>query len=1066
MKIICRKHIKLLLLIPFFCISPFLHAQFYNGTQTTFGKNRVQHQTFKWQFYRFNHFETYFYEGGLDFAKHTAYYANERIPQMEKFLDYYLEERMQFIIFNKQADFRQSNIGLSSEENYNIGGVTRIVGSKVFIFFEGDYEKLEKQIDAGILRVLVYQRLYGGNWREVLRNSALMSLPEWYIEGLISYLAYPNDPLINSKIKDGIQRGDFKKFNRLNNEDAKVAGHAMWQFIAETYGESVISNILYMTGLSREVNDGFLYVIGLPFEELYQDWYNYFTAEFGNKLPEDELGEKAPFKQRKNRRYQNFESSPDERYFAYSTNKLGRYKIYLYDRENEKRKKIFAAEHKLDRLQDYSYPMVDFHPSSQILSFITEDKGQVLLYHYNIEDETLDIQPIFRLDKVLSFDYKADGRQMVFSAVADGQSDLYLYTIIGNTQQRLTDDKYADLHPSFDKSGEKIYFSSNRNNDSLNQASEIDPFAHEKDIFVYDLNQPETPIRSVSNTPNNNELYPVDFNDQVTFIEHKGANSIRYKAEFDSAVARIDTTVHYRYFYDVEEVKDYDRNLLYQSTNKENVNQITYLNKRYFLSSDNLNKDKKEGISEEVENRLKQEAIDPKQSKAFITIEPKSVEKEVDIDNYSFFGKNQVKSEATKNDPAIAESKIESAADLKFPTQRIYRLNFRPDNSVLQLNNMFITQQYQVFNGGPYINPGVGINTKIGMVDLMENHRIYGGFRYAGSLLEYSVHYQNLEKRLDKEYSISRRRLRNTEDISPFDTKTMQANVSLIWPFSEVTSLRGVISARNDKKIPLSSDQINIEREIRSDYWASAKLAYVFDNTRNVALNIRYGTRFKIFAEQYQLVYNETENSPTDLSVFGFDFRHYQKIHREFIGVFRFAGSKSIGSNPLVYYLGGVDEWWRSDIFDRNTPIDPNMDYGFQALAANMRGFLQNVRNGNNFALINTELRLPVFSYFINRPIQSDFLRNFQIIGFGDVGTAWVGDSPFAENNPLNNEEFSTPNITVTYENINDPIVGGVGFGLRTTLLGYFVRADWGWGVENGLIADKPLFMLSLSLDI
>jgi len=135
-------------------------------------------------------------------------------------------------------------------------------------------------------------------------------------------------------------------------------------------------------------------------------------------------------------------------------------------------------------------------------------------------------------------------------------------------------------------------------------------------------------------------------------------------------------------------------------------------------------------------------------------------------------------------------------------------------------------------------------------------------------------------------------------------------------------------------------------------------------------------------------------------------------------------------------------------------------------MAANMRGFEQNVRNGNNFALINAELRLPVFSYFINRPIQSDFLRNFQVIGFGDVGTAWMGTSPFEENNPSNNEEFTTGPITVTYENINDPIVGGLGFGLRTTLLGYFVRADWGWGVENGLIADKPLFMLSLSLDI
>ena len=180
----------------------------------------------------------------------------------------------------------------------------------------------------------------------------------------------------------------------------------------------------------------------------------------------------------------------------------------------------------------------------------------------------------------------------------------------------------------------------------------------------------------------------------------------------------------------------------------------------------------------------------------------------------------------------------------------------------------------------------------------------------------------------------------------------------------------------------------------------------------------------------------------------------------------RFAGSKSIGSNPLVYYLGGVDEWWKSNLFDENTPIDNSQNYGFQALGANMRGFLQNVRNGNNFAVMNNEVRVPIFSYLINRPIQSNFIRNFQVVGFGDIGTAWIGDSPFAEDNPFNNEVLVNGPITLTYENINDPIVGGFGFGFRSTLLGYFIRADWGWGVENGVVSDESLFMFSLSLDI
>ena len=178
------------------------------------------------------------------------------------------------------------------------------------------------------------------------------------------------------------------------------------------------------------------------------------------------------------------------------------------------------------------------------------------------------------------------------------------------------------------------------------------------------------------------------------------------------------------------------------------------------------------------------------------------------------------------------------------------------------------------------------------------------------------------------------------------------------------------------------------------------------------------------------------------------------------------AGSKSFGKSPLIYYLGGVDEWWKSDVFDETTPIDQNTNYGFQAQAANMRGFLQNIRNGNSFALLNQELRFPVFSYFINRPIQSDFIRDFQVIAFGDIGTAWTGGSPYDDDNPLNNETLVNGSITVTYENINDPLVGGFGFGLRSTLLGYFVRMDWAWGVENGEVNNESTFIFSLGLDI
>ena len=57
-----------------------------------------------------------------------------------------LDDKIEVIVYNNQNDFKQSNIGLASEDNGNIGGVTRIIGDKIFIYFTGSHADLDKQI--------------------------------------------------------------------------------------------------------------------------------------------------------------------------------------------------------------------------------------------------------------------------------------------------------------------------------------------------------------------------------------------------------------------------------------------------------------------------------------------------------------------------------------------------------------------------------------------------------------------------------------------------------------------------------------------------------------------------------------------------------------------------------------------------------------------------------------------------------------------------------------------------------------------------------------------------------
>jgi hypothetical protein len=206
----------------------------------TFGKNRVQYNNFYWSFYRFEKFDVYFNEYGRDLAEYTGQYANKQLIELESFLDHQLHRRLILLMFNKLSDFRQSNIGLiSGMDEYNLGGVSTIIDNKVFLFYEGDHRKYNQAIKKALSYTIVNEMLYGNPGKPRTKNSSKMVIPDWYIKGMVSFLSNHWDFETENMVKDEILSGKFKKLNRLEKEDAEIAGHSFWKFIADTYGINI-----------------------------------------------------------------------------------------------------------------------------------------------------------------------------------------------------------------------------------------------------------------------------------------------------------------------------------------------------------------------------------------------------------------------------------------------------------------------------------------------------------------------------------------------------------------------------------------------------------------------------------------------------------------------------------------------------------------------------------------------------------------------------------------------------------------------------------------------------------
>lgn len=1072
------------------------NTQFYTGSFQEFGKNRVQEVTFFWQYYDFQRFRVFFYGNGHEHAEYVAKSVHKNLQELEGFFETELDGKLDILVFNRQSDFRQSNIGLSNDVTSNVGGKNNILGNKMFIYFEETHASLDKQIRASLSEVLVNKMVYQGNWKQVVRGSAKIDLPNWFTEGLYSYNSDDWNEDVNGIVRDNILNDEFSSLGRIRSHQARYAGHALWNYIAQVYGKEVIPQIIYLVSISRSFESSFRFVLGKSTKVLNADMVKYYKNQFSKeekvkKLPSQEQIE-LKYRKRKGDITQ-IRISPDGKKIAYSTNELGRYYLWIYDIETNKYTKVLKKGYKIERKEDKSFPLIDWHPNGEILAFIEEREGAVFFNFFDCDSKKKSKLQVQKMDKITSFNYNHTGTQFVFSGIQNGKTDLFLYTILGNGYLKLTDDFYDEIHPSFIENSSKVIFSSNRKTDSLYGKEDKMPNDQSFDIFIYDLtNKFQRRLKRVTNTSNVNEYYPFELKDkEYTYLANENGIQNRYLAVFDSTISSVDTVISYRYFSRTTPLTNYKRSITqldYEPLTKQ-VAMLVYENGEYKIYKGDATMDRM--ISSiispsEFENKSDEFWKNKKQSTAeIISVSPiPSNDKKIKTKNYQFQNEEkekekereiiQVEKTETKTkdenemvfmNPTNSISTKKSVVTSKFelPTRKLYTVNFTVDEVVSQLDNNFINNSYQVFNASQpsFNNPNVNVFNMIQIKDLMENYRLIGGVNLSFNLRDndYLIAFEDLSQRIDKKYMFTRQVYTSDNGVYPVRTMIHELKYRLKYPFSEVSSIGLTFNLRNDMTVVSSVNRASLESQDEFRNMGGVKLEYVFDNTFNRGINLYEGTRLKLFGE----FYNELDQEQTDFFVLGADIRNYQKIHRELTFASRLATSTSFGNRKLVYYMGGVDGGFNPQ-FNNDNIIPTDEGFAFQTIATPMRGFIQNTRFGNSFAVVNTELRWPLFRYFSQYPVESKFLASFQMVAFADAGTAWTGPNPYSIENSFNKREVSQKPITVIIENQREPIIFGYGLGLRAEVFGYFVRYDWSWGIEDGVNQGRISYF-SLSLD-
>ncbi len=1155
------------------------------GTQVEFGKNRVQyHRDFaEWSKYESDNFITYWYGEGRNVGQAVVQLAEYDFYDIQNTLEHRINQKIQIIVYTDLTDLKQSNIG-NEEVFTNTGGQTKIVGNKIFVYFDGNHNNLRKKIREGIASVYLDAMLFGSNLQEIVQNAVMMNLPDWFKKGLVSYVGENWDTDSDNMLRDIVLDEEFEGFDIFAEENPELAGRSLWFFISENFGTSTVSNLLYLTRINRSVESGFLYVLNSSYEQVIVSWTNYYKQRYLGEVKERESfkGMQIPIKNKRNLPISQVKLSPDGTKLVYVTNEIGKYKVYLHDIPNKERQMIFKGGFRnAFQATDYNYPLVAWSPSGLEIAMVYEKRDVIKFMRYDVMTKKTseeDMAPQYQ--RIYSMEY-VNPTMLVFSAGVQGFSDIFLYIPRTRQTQRITRDFYDDLDATVvnvrDKKG--ILFASNRP-DTLLSSLRLDSILPIStfDIFYYDLkNKPKELVR-VTHTPLANERQPAGidttyfsylsdrsgiYNREAAYLEDyvhhieqvikltEGEDIIMHA---DSSLALLDSTLIDTIIYRpvikqravIHQNSNYKRGLLEQNTAPRVSRQANLVfeggtNRVYIdsiktdympslpFSSFQMAKLKnvaeladqekqEEGGKQKTDDEdpfdIKVESRDtdsnpPKEGDKPLNMAEEEVTKDtakVDIDNYLFqseFDDEEEEEEVRPNiipqgadpsneevvanaipileDGVISNAAEEEESDVyEFRPGRItpYRLEFRTDYVTTQLDNSLLFQGLESFAANPqeFGYPPPGILLKANFKDLFEDYEFEGGVRipttFNGS--EYFLIFDDKKKRLDKRYAVYRKNERLNQESNFFVPKKQEVNIllgqySVRYPLDIFRSVRAISTLRRDRITQLATESTTLETETESVERVGLRLEYVFDNTLDVALNIKNGTRYKVYAEavkRFDLSLSDGINLSFNegfMTILGVDARHYQRLLKHSVFATRFAAATSFGSEQILYYLGGVDNWLFPS-FNNETPVSSDRDFAFQTLSTNLRGFKVNIRNGNSFALINSEVRVPVFKY-ISKRIRSSFFRNFQLVGFFDVGTAWTGSDPYGQDNPLNTKVIPNSDlVSVKVNFFRDPIVAGYGMGLRTMLFGYFLRLDYAWGIETRKVQD-PMLYISLGMD-